>query len=52
MNNLPVKLFLNKPELCQFSTVKWFQVLLCYTNNSILYKSFVYTQLNCFNYCK
>ena len=27
-------------------TVKWFQVLLCITNNSIKYQSFVYTQLN------
>ena len=27
-------------------TVKWFQVLLCISNNSIKNKSFVYTQLN------
>ena len=27
-------------------TVKWFQVLLCITNNSIKHQSFVYTQLN------
>ena len=27
-------------------TVKWFQVLLCMTYNSIKYQSFVYTQLN------
>ena len=27
-------------------TVKWFQVLLCITNNLIKYKSFVYEQLN------
>ena len=27
-------------------TVKWFQVLLCITNNSIKYQSSVYTQLN------
>ena len=26
--------------------VKWFLVLLCITNNSIKYQSFVYTQLN------
>ena len=33
----------------QFSSVnkvKWFQVLLCITNNSIKHQSFVYTQLN------
>ena len=29
-----------------FVKVKWFQVLLCITNNSIKYQSFVYTQLN------
>ena len=38
--------FLNKPELIFLHTVKWFQVLLCITNNSIKYQSFVYTQLN------
>ena len=27
-------------------TVKWFQVLLCTTNNSIKHEPFVYTQLN------
>ena len=27
-------------------TVKWFQALLCITNNLIKYQSFVYTQLN------
>ena len=26
--------------------VKWFQVLLCISNNSIKHQSFVYTQLN------
>ena len=26
--------------------VKWFQALLCITNNSIKHQSFVYTQLN------
>ena len=26
--------------------VKWFQVLLCITNNSIKHQSFIYTQLN------
>ena len=34
---------LNEPELF-LHTVKWFQVLLCISNNLI--KSFVYTQLN------
>ena len=29
-----------------FNKVKWFQVLLCITNNSIKYLSFIYTQLN------
>ena len=32
--------------LIRLYTVKWFQVLLCITNNSIR-TSFVYTQLNC-----
>ena len=39
--------FLNEPELIVFlHMVKWFQVLLCNTNNSIKHQSFVYTQLN------
>ena len=38
--------FLNEPKLILLQTVKWFQVLLCITNNSIKHQSFVYTQLN------
>ena len=38
--------FLNVPKLIILHTVKWFQVLLYMTNNSIKYQSFVYTQLN------
>ena len=38
--------FLNKPKHILLLTVKWFQVLLCITNNLIKYQSFVYTQLN------
>ena len=38
--------FLNDPEVILLYTVKWFQVLLCITNNSIKYKSFVDIQLN------
>ena len=38
--------FLNEPQLILFHTVKWFQVLLCITNNSYKHQSFVYTQLN------
>ena len=29
-----------------YHVVKWLQVLLCITNNSIKHQSFVYTQLN------
>ena len=36
---------LNEPKLIYLHTVKWFQVLLCITNNSIKHQSFVYTQL-------
>ena len=36
---------LNKPELILLHTVKGFQVLQCFTNNSIKHQSFVYTQL-------
>ena len=36
--------FLNEPELF-FHTVKWFQVFLCITNDSIKHQSFVDTQL-------
>ena len=38
--------FLNKPKLIILTSLKWFQVLLCITYNSIKYQSFVYTQLN------
>ena len=33
-------------NLAQVKKIKWFQVLLCITNNSIKHQSFVYTQLN------
>ena len=33
-------------NLALVNKVKWFQVLLCITNNSIKHQSFVYTQLN------
>ena len=36
-------IFLNTPELF-FHTIKWLQVLLCISNNSIKHLSFVYTQ--------
>ena len=33
--------------ICKYvNKVKWFQVLLCVTNNSIKHQSLVYTQLN------
>ena len=38
--------FLNEPKLILLHTVKWFQVLLCITKNSIKHQSFVYMQLN------
>ena len=38
--------FLDEPNLILLHTVKWFQVLLCITNNSIKHQSFVYAQLN------
>ena len=38
--------FLDKPKFILLNTVKWFQILLCITNNSIKHQSFVYTQLN------
>ena len=38
-------MFLNEPELF-LHTIKWFQVLLCITNNSIKLQSFVYPQLD------
>ena len=37
--------FLNEPMLILLHTVKWFQVLLCITSNSITHQSFVYTLL-------
>ena len=39
-------MFLNEPQLILLHIVKWFQVLLCITKNSIKYQLFVYTQLN------
>ena len=33
-------------KLILLPTVKWFQVLLCITDNSIKHKSFVYAQVN------
>ena len=33
-------------QLSKINEVKWFQVLLCITNNSFKYQSFVYIQLN------
>ena len=36
-------MFLNEPKLILYHTVKWFQVLLCITNNSFKQESFVYT---------
>ena len=36
-------MFLNEPKLILLHTVKWFQVLLCITNNSIKHQSFIYT---------
>ena len=38
--------FLKQPIFILWHTVKWFQVLLCITNNSIKHESFVYTALN------
>ena len=39
-------MFLNEPKLILLYTVKWFQVLLCITNNLIKQQLFVYTPLN------
>ena len=39
-------MFLNKPQLILLLTVKWSQILLCITKNSIKQQMFVYTQLN------
>ena len=42
-----IKLFYFKQfNLAEVNKVKWFQVLLSITNNSIKHQSFVYTQLN------
>ena len=37
---------LNESKLILLPTAKWFQILLCITNNSIKHQSFVYKQLN------
>ena len=39
-------MFLNEPKLILLHIVKWFQVLVCITNNLFKDQSFVYTQLN------
>ena len=36
-------MFLNEPKHILLHTVKWFQVLLFITNNSIKHQSFIYT---------
>ena len=36
----------NSILIIHLHTVKWFQILLCITNNLIKYQSFIYTQLN------
>ena len=38
--------FLNESKLILLLTVKWFQVFLCITNNSIKHQLYVYTQSN------
>ena len=38
--------FFNKPKLILLHTVKWFQVLLCITQNLTKHQPFVYKQLN------
>ena len=43
--------FLEELELFFAHMVKWFQVFLCNTNNSINYESFVCTKINGFMYC-
>ena len=45
-NQILLLTFLNEPKFILVHTVKWFQVLLCITNNSFKHHSFVYTQLN------
>ena len=37
---------LDEPKFILMHTVKWYQVLLCISNNSIKHQSFVYAQLN------
>ena len=49
-NSLYVILFLNEPELICLYTVKRFQWLISYINNSIQHKSFDCTLLNNFKY--
>ena len=44
--NLLLITFLNEPKFIILLTIKWFQVLLCITNNLIKHQSFVYTHLN------
>ena len=41
-----LRMFLKWASGHSFHTVKWFQVLLCITNNSIKHQSFVYSLLN------
>ena len=41
-----LKTFLNEPKFILLHSVKWLQVLLCITSNSIKHQSFVYTQSN------
>ena len=58
VNSLLVTLFLNKPELICFYTVKWFQILISNTNSSICRVKWfqvllfiIFTQLNSFKNC-
>ena len=46
VNEYSVGNILNKLELIYLHSVKWFQLLLCKTNNSIYHQSFICTQLN------
>ena len=39
------QVFFKQFNLAQVNKVKWFQILLCITNNSIKHESFIYTQL-------
>ena len=38
--------YLQQFNLVGVNQVKWFQLLLCITKNSIKHRSFIYTQLN------